>query len=271
MSKDYTTLRSIFSNAGGGINSWQSVGPGEQRTVAAYFLHKVVITPGFLDTVLQQLNNALIIIPVLTTALSHLPAVVEGAADNKIREVLFDYYVTDEEYVTAARTLSTMRMEDTDTNNVYYTSAVDKTNLYVRIAECFLAADEVSEADSAVNRAGMVIEQIPDKDQHATLILRYKSTYARVLDCNCKFIQAATRYHELSQSTYSTIIDADDLIQMLGRAVTCAILAPSGPQRLRVLQSIVIDPFLNYNLQSTINLCTSVCYNQQQIKSVATT
>ena len=64
-------------------------------------------------------------------------------------------------------------MDDTDTNNVYYTSAVDKTNLYVRIAECFLAADEVSEADSAVHRFGMVIEQIPDIDQHATLILRY--------------------------------------------------------------------------------------------------
>jgi COP9 signalosome complex subunit 4 len=32
---------------------------------------------------------------------------------------------------------------------------------------------------------------------------------------------------------------------MLGRAVTCAILAPSGPQRQRVLSSIVNDPRLS--------------------------
>jgi COP9 signalosome complex subunit 4 len=40
------------------------------------------------------------------------------------------------------------------------------------------------------------------------------------------------------------VIDADDLLHMLGRAVTCAILAPSGPQRQRVLTSIVNDPRL---------------------------
>lgn len=40
------------------------------------------------------------------------------------------------------------------------------------------------------------------------------------------------------------MIDADDLLHMLGRAVTCAILAPSGPQRQRVLSSIVNDPRL---------------------------
>lgn len=37
------------------------------------------------------------------------------------------------------------------------------------------------------------------------------------------------------------LIDADDLLNMLGRAVTCAVLAPSGPQRQRVLGSITND------------------------------
>jgi COP9 signalosome complex subunit 4 len=41
------------------------------------------------------------------------------------------------------------------------------------------------------------------------------------------------------------VIDADDLLQMLGRAVTCAILIPSGPQRQRVISSIVNDPRLS--------------------------
>ena len=41
------------------------------------------------------------------------------------------------------------------------------------------------------------------------------------------------------------MIDADDLLQMLGRAVTCAILAPSGPQRQRVLAAIANDTRLS--------------------------
>jgi COP9 signalosome complex subunit 4 len=106
--------------------------------------------------------------------------------------------------------------------------------------------DENAEADSAVNKAGQVIEQISktEQHQHMALILRYKSTYARVLDANRKFLQAASRYHELSQSTHTDLIDAEDLLTMLGNAATCAILAPSGPQRQRVLQSIANDPRL---------------------------
>jgi COP9 signalosome complex subunit 4 len=76
------------------------------------------------------------------------------------------------------------------------------------------------------------------------LILRYKSTYARVLDSNRKFLQAASRYHDLSQSS-EDLIRAEDLLTMLGRATTCAILAPSGPQRQRVLGHIYKDPRLS--------------------------
>lgn len=76
-----------------------------------------------------------------------------------------------------------------------------------------------------------------------TLILRFKSTYARVLDSNRKFSQAASRYHDLSQST-TDLIEADDLLQMLGRAATCAILS-RGPQRQRVLSLVYKDPRLS--------------------------
>jgi len=94
-----------------------------------------------------------------------------------------------------------------------------------------------------VTKAGGVVESITNPEQHMTLILRYKSTYARVLDCNRKFSQAASRYHDLSQSATDTI-DADDLLQMLGRAATCAILS-SGPQRQRVLGLVYKDPRLS--------------------------
>ena len=81
-------------------------------------------------------------------------------------------------------------------------------------------------------------------EQHIPVILRYKSTYARVLDSNRKFLQAASRYHDLSQSS-GELISAEDLLAMLGRAVTCAILAPSGPQRHRILQHLYKDSRLH--------------------------
>jgi COP9 signalosome complex subunit 4 len=114
----------------------------------------------------------------------------------------------------------------------------------VKIAECFLEEDEIAESDAAVTKAGSVVEAISNPDQHLALILRYKSTYARVLDSNRKFLQAASRYHDLSQSS-GNLIRAEDLLTMLGRAVTCAILAPSGPQRQRVLGHIYNDSRLN--------------------------
>jgi COP9 signalosome complex subunit 4 len=115
----------------------------------------------------------------------------------------------------------------------------------VKITECFLAEDEIAEADSSVNKAGSVVESISNPEKHLGLILRYKSTYARVLDNNRKFLQAAGRYHDLSDQSNSNLIPADDLLRMLGNAATCAILSPSGPQRQRVLGHIYKDARLN--------------------------
>jgi len=133
---------------------------------------------------------------------------------------------------------------DGDQDSVYFFSAAEKCDVYVKIAECFLEEDQIVESDAAVTKAGSVVESISNVDQHLSLILRYKSTYARVLDSNRKFLQAASRYHDLSQSS-GELIRAEDLLTMLGRAVTCAILAPSGPQRQRVLGHIFKDPRLN--------------------------
>lgn len=136
--------------------------------------------------------------------LQHLPATVENAADNKLRNELFQFMVSEQEdYAGAAKILSSMRMNTTsdDPDGVYQMTPAEKTDVYVKIAECYLAIDEIVESDSAVQKAGVCVEQIANKELHMALILRYKSTYARILDANRKFISAATRYHELSQSS----------------------------------------------------------------------
>jgi COP9 signalosome complex subunit 4 len=228
-SRDFASLSNCFTIG------WRNVGQGEQRTVAAHFIVQAVQTPNFLDD-----TSIHVLMDVFLMALSHLPNTVEGAADNILRTKIFEHKISsdDPDYIGAARVLAGMRMQD---EGVYAMSAAQKTDIYVKIAECFLAEDEIAESDAAVNKAGVVVEQIANKDQHTALILRYKSTYARVLDANRKFLAAASRYHELSSPANGVLIDDEELMVLLGKACTCAILAPSGSQRQRVLGNIAND------------------------------
>lgn len=116
------------------------------------------------------------------------------------------------------------------------------------------------EAEGAVGKAGTVIEtngiSFPTKDDDEnnddtaiqpttsseeqegiiTLLLRYKSTYARILDANRKFLQASMKYYDLSTAYLHTDkIDADVLMIMLGKAITCDILSPNSAQRQRLV------------------------------------
>ncbi len=222
---DTSAIQSIFGPTG----SWQSIGQGEQRSLSAHFIQLAVNNPDFIKKeVTEKLLDCYL------DCLKTLPASVEQAADNTLREILFDWYCGNGDYSQAARVLATTRFEDT---GVYKKTPVQKTELFVKIAECFLVEDEIAESDAAVNKAGLFVNQIQNRDNHQVLLLRYKSTYARVLDKNRKFLTAAARYHDLSL-TQSSAVDPDELIQFLGRAATCAILAPAGPQKLRILLKI---------------------------------
>ena len=103
------------------------------------------------------------------------------------------------------------------------------------MAECYLVEDQYEAADAAVTKAGTVLSTL-SADQNEIprgLRLRYKSTYARVLDSSRKFQQAAMQFYELSQAKEDA--KEEELMVMLGKAATCAILAPSGSQRQVVL------------------------------------
>jgi COP9 signalosome complex subunit 4 len=254
-SSDYSALSLVFTS------QWQSLGQGEQRSLASHFIKTAVASPTFFPTAFASQT----IMSVITATLSHLPPTVEGAADNILRQRIFDYKVNEEEdYSTAARILSGLRMEANDVSSVYYMSPIERCDVFVKVAECYLEEDLTVEAEGAVTKAGNIIENsgitIVKKDNNnkdndddndgndddnkkaknktdeatMTLLLRYKSTYARVLDANRKFLPAATKYHDLSTAyLYTDAIDEDDLLVMLGKAVTCAILSPNSAQRQR--------------------------------------
>ncbi|EED94144.1 predicted protein, partial [Thalassiosira pseudonana CCMP1335] len=176
----------------------------------------------------------------------------------------------EEDYATAARILSGMRMEDTE-GSVYYMEPIERCDVFVKVAECYLEEEMHIEAEGAVNKAGMIIEasgisfaqnsqndddgdeDIANNSSNSktdnktiTIMLRYKSVHARVLDSNRKFLPAATKYHDLSTAyLYTDVIDSDDLLIMLGKAVTCAILSPNSAQRQRVLGMVYKDERLS--------------------------
>merc|ERR1719203_1928860 len=78
------------------------------------------------------------------------------------------------------------------------------------------------------------VEEVP-------LQLRFRVCHARVLDAKRKFQDAASKYCDLAQQTAGTQICQSDLLQLLKCAVTCAILAPAGPQRSRILALLCKD------------------------------
>lgn len=246
---DYPTLATIFTT------QFPSLGQGEQRTLSAHFIKTIIASPTFLPGGFKSPT----VMDAIGVALKTLPPVVEGAADNVLRQQIFDYKVNEEEdYATAARILSGMRMEDTE-GSVYYMEPIERCDVFVKVAECYLEEEMHIEAEGAVNKAGMIIEasgisfaqngqndddgdeDIANNSSNSktdnktiTIMLRYKSVHARVLDSNRKFLPAATKYHDLSTAyLYTDVIDSDDLLIMLGKAVTCAILSPNSAQRQR--------------------------------------
>lgn len=74
----------------------------------------------------------------------------------------------------------------------------------------------------------------------AGLELQYKTCYARILDSKRKFLEASTRYYELSQAPAELVSEADRG-RALEAAAACAILAGAGPQRSRVLAMLCKD------------------------------
>jgi len=245
---DYATLASVFSS------QWPSLSGSDQRTLASKFVTSSMASPNFYPAAFKDSS---IIDCVIPTALKHLPTTVESGADNTLRQKIFDYLVEDGDYSTAAKVLGAMRMEDMDSTSVYYMSPVERADVYVKVGECYLEDDMSVEAEGAIKQAGMIIEssgmtmnsdgEKTEKDQTTvTLLLRYKSVYARVLDSNRKFLAAAMRYHDLSTAYLHTdAIEPDDLLVMLGKAITCAILSPNSAQRQRTLGLVYKDERLS--------------------------
>lgn len=103
-----------------------------------------------------------------------------------------------------------------------------------RASPLYAQDDDAGNAETYIKRATPLIPTNTDRG----LDLQFKSCYARILDSKRRFLEAAVRYYELSQVAAGEMLGEEDLLEALGKAVTCAILAAAGPQRSRILATL---------------------------------
>jgi COP9 signalosome complex subunit 4 len=84
----------------------------------------------------------------------------------------------------------------------------EKLSVYIRIVRLLLEEEEAGQAETYYNRAALLIHLTSDK----TLQLQFKLCQARISDFGRKFVEAATRYHELS---WVSDIDEEERTQAL--------------------------------------------------------
>ncbi len=100
-----------------------------------------------------------------------------------------------------------------------------KLKTYIKIAELFLEEGDSGQAEINLSRAAALEKD--SKDAH--LQVKYKACQARVWDFKRKFIEAASKYFELS---YNALLTETEKLQGLNNALNCTILAPAGKTKL---------------------------------------
>lgn len=154
-------------------------------------------------------------------------------SDYVCRFAIFNYNKECNDYKCAAESLCNLNLDST----VKRYTVEQKSDILVTCAEAFLQ-DEAN--DSAEMMCAKAARLISDVENNTALLLRFRVIRAKVDDANRKFVEAARQYHELS-NTVVLKIPTDEKLQLLGLAVTCAVLGRAGPQRSRILGLLYKD------------------------------
>ena len=189
-----------------------------------------------ITALVQSLSNAPSAIKVrvgahLATALQPQIASFEEQ-DALVREFLADGYEAEEDYSQAAKALQGIHLDSAQRQ----VSDTVKVQTGIRIVRCFLEDDDTVSAETALNRlknsnaATQVLQSSPE------LRLHYQLSQARILDSRRDFLNASAEYLQVS---FNTSVAEEDRLQAVSAAIKTAILAPAGPQRSRMLNSIV--------------------------------
>ncbi|KAK0628400.1 hypothetical protein B0T17DRAFT_614324 [Bombardia bombarda] len=110
----------------------------------------------------------------------------------------------------------------------------DKVRIWIRIVRNYLEVEDGTAAEAYLNKLKNVMHDIEDPE----LNLHFKLSAARIQDSKRQFLAAAQSYHDIS---FSLAIAEDERLHTLAMAIKCAILAPAGPPRSRILGRLYKD------------------------------
>ncbi|CAO2656851.1 Nn.00g056540.m01.CDS01 [Neocucurbitaria sp. VM-36] len=150
--------------------------------------------------------------------------------DTQIKHVLADAFEQNDDFRRSAQTLATINLESTQKS----VSADEKAKVWIRIVRCYLEEDDPTSAFTHLNKIKNILFSVQDKETK----LMFQLSQARILDSQRSFLDAAQAYYSMSNEL---VIDEDERLNFLGRAINCTVLAPAGPQRGRMLAKLYKD------------------------------
>ncbi|CAG8480068.1 2243_t:CDS:2 [Ambispora gerdemannii] len=147
-----------------------------------------------------------------------------------IREKLAEIYEIEEDFTEAARVLQGIPLD----SGLRTIADEYKLSIYIKIVRLLLEEDEAVSAETYLSRASLLIPGCKDQEINLT----FKLSQAKIFDFKRRFLEASSKYHELS---YVTELAPEERTLALNAAITCAVLAGAGPQRSRMLATLYKD------------------------------
>lgn len=199
----------------------QSLGVVSTRAVLQVFV-----------TTLQNLKNEELWIAVGSHALKHMAAQPSSFSDAaaEILTLIATAHETNEDFLDAARALAEIPLDNAQRK----VGDEDRAKIWIRIVRNYLEVEDSLTAETYLNKLKNIMHTVSDPD----LTLHFKLSQARIQDAKRDFLSAAQRYHEIS---FSPAIAEEERLHTLSMAIKCAILAPAGPLRSRVLGRLYKD------------------------------
>jgi COP9 signalosome complex subunit 4 len=152
--------------------------------------------------------------------------------DTQIKLALADAFETDQvqDFRKSAQTLATINLESTQKS----VTPDEKARVWVRIVRCYLEEEDPTSAFTHLNKVKNIIFSVHDKQTK----LHFNLSQARIYDSQRAFLDAAQAYLTLS---IEPLIDEEEREQALAASLVCAVLAPAGPLRGRMLAKLYKD------------------------------
>ncbi|KAF2459941.1 COP9 signalosome-like protein complex subunit 4 [Lineolata rhizophorae] len=150
--------------------------------------------------------------------------------DTRLKLAVAGAHEASDDFAASARTLQKISLDSSQRA----VTADEKADVWIRIVRCYLEEDDPTSATGYLNRTKNILHDVTNPLSK----LMFTLCQARIHDSRRSFLDASTTYHSVSQSR---LIGEDEQLLALSAAMTCAVLAPAGPQRARALARLYKD------------------------------